>query len=109
MGDRKSKVNLNLTFRAALLVAAVGLGLFGAFDFSSLACRTCWKDVTQYYFSVFGYIAGFGFAIGWTLPASIASAEPTRHNWNTREGFWEGSLGLGTLVTAIAAAMHLLS
>lgn len=109
MSEKESEVNWNLTFRAALIVAAIGLGLFGVLDFGRLTCRTCWKDVTQYYFSVFGYIAGFGFAIGWTLPTKPASAEPARHNWNTREGFWEGSLGLGALMTFIAAAMHLLN
>lgn len=109
MSEKEAKVYLNLTFRAALIVTAIGLGLFGVLDFNHVECKVCWKDVTRYYFLIYGYISGFGFAIGCTLPVKSKCADDARHSWHTREGFWVGSLGLGALAAVGSAVMHLIS
>lgn len=109
MSEIEKKVNWLLTFRAALIISAVGLSLFGVFDVNRIECKVCWRDVTGHYFSVFGFFSAFGFAIGWTLPEAAETPEGRAHNWNTRQGFWAGSLGLGTLITVGFAATHFLS
>lgn len=109
MSDSEKEVNWHLTFRAALIITAIGLILFGVFAMDRIECKVCWKDVTRYYFSVFGYFSAFGFAIGWTLPNRAPNTEDGTHDWNTRQGFWEGSLGVGALITGLFAAMHFLS
>lgn len=109
MNQTEKEVNWRLTIRAALIITAVGFALFGVFHLDQIECRVCWKDVTRFYFSVFGYVTAFGFAIGWTLPEGPATSQNGRHNWSTRHGFWEGSMGLGTLMTLVLAGLHLFS
>lgn len=109
MSKQENRVNWRLAIRAALILAAVGLALFGVFSFDRVDCRICWKDVTRHYFAFFGYFAAFGFAIGWTLPDRQADTSGTLVQWDTRQGFWEGSLGVGALITIAAAAMLVLA
>lgn len=109
MESNEQLPNWNLTVRTALIMTAVGLALFGVGSMDRVDCRVCWKDITHHYFAVFGYLTGFGYAIGWTLPTGSAQAENGKHSWNTRQGFWEGSFGLGALLTLVFAAMQLLS
>ncbi len=109
MSENEKEVNWHLTFRAALIISAIGLVLFGVFGMDRIECKVCWRDVTRHYFSVFGYFSAFGFAIGWTLPESAFNSEVGKHSWNTRQGFTEGSLGVGALITVFLAAMHFLN
>lgn len=111
MSASKETVNWRLTVRALLILAAVVLALNGVFAFDRVDCQVCWKDLSHHFFAFFGGIAAFGYAIGWTLPEQAVepATDARTHNWNTREGFWEGSLALGALMTASFVAMHLLS
>ncbi len=108
MAGIEKEVNWNLTFRTALIMAAIGLVLFGVFGIDRIECKVCWQDLQRYYFSIFGFFAAFGFAIGWTLPEATEHATGTKHHWNTRQGFWEGSLTVGALLTCIGAVVHFL-
>lgn len=109
MSEKEKGVNWNLTLRAVLIVTAIGLALFGVFGTDRIECKVCWRDVTRHYFAVFGYFSAFGFAIGLTLPMGSPDADGGKHNWNSRQGFWEGSFGIGALITLGFAAMHFLS
>ena len=109
MSAQENEVNWRLTIRAALILAAVGLGLFGVFNYDRIDCRVCWQDVTKHYFAFFGYFAAFGFAIGWTLPDRKVDTKGNTVQWDTRQGFWEGSLGTGALLTIVFAAIHFLA
>ncbi len=105
----EQEVNWRLTIRAALIVTAVGLGIAGVFQFNRIGCRLCWQDVTKHFFAFFGYFAAFGFAIGWTLPEGADEIKGRPIQWNTRRGFWEGSLGTAAIFSVIYAALHFLS
>ena len=109
MSDREKEVNWKLTIRAALISAAVGLALFGVLSFDRIGCRTCWQDVTRHYLAFFGYFAASGYAIGWTLPDRRTDTDGDKVQWDTRRGFWEGSLGAGALITIAFATTHLLA
>ena len=109
MSGNQNEVNWLLTFRAALIITGGGLFLSGVFAMDSIECKVCWRDVTRHYFSVFGFFSAFGFASGWTLPEAAENPEGRTHNWNTRQGFWAGSLGLGTFMTIWFASIHFLS
>lgn len=108
MSELKTQVNWRLMIRAGLLVTAVGLALSGVLHADRLECRVCWEDQIRYLFATFGYFAGFGYAIGWTLPPSPAETPEGKHTWQTRQGFWVGSFGLGALVACAVAAYGLL-
>jgi hypothetical protein len=107
VNETETRVNWRLTIRAALVITAVSMALFGVLSADQIDCRVCWRDQVSYFFGVFGYFAGFGYAIGWTLPPGPADTPEGKHTWNTRQGFWEGSLGLGALVSCAIAAYSL--
>lgn len=103
MATRADAVNWRLALRVTLIITAVGLMLSGIFSFNRIACSTCWQDVTRYFFTLFGFITAFGYAVGWTLPANADRPEERHVQWKTRQGFWEGSLGLASLMSVVAA------
>jgi hypothetical protein len=109
LSSQEEKVNWRLTIRAALVLAAVGLGFSGVFHYGRIGCPACWQEIARHYFAFFGYIAAFGFAIGWTLPDRRSESQGSAVQWSTRQGFWEGSLGAGALLTIAWAATHLLA
>lgn len=103
MATQENEVNWRLTFRAALIISAVVLIFSGVFHYDRIACSTCWQDVTRYLFTLFGSITAFGYAVGWTLPPNPDRPEERQVQWKTRQGFWEGTLGLATLMSVVAA------
>ncbi len=109
MDSGEKQISWNLTIRAALIMTAIGLALFGVISMDRVDCRVCWKDLTHHYLSVFGYFAMFGYAIGWTLPSGPSETVAGKHSWTTRQGFWEGSLGVGAMLATLFAALHLLA
>jgi len=109
VSEAENRVNWRLTIRAALVMTAVGLLLFGTLRFDQMYCRVCWDDQVRYFFGVFGYFAGFGYAIGWTLPPGPAETPDGKHTWYTRQGFWEGSFGLSALLTLTFASVEFFS
>jgi hypothetical protein len=107
LNEPKSQVNWRLTIRASLVMTAVGLILFGVLQADQLQCRVTWKEQVLYYFALFGFFAAFGYAIGWTLPPGSAETPEGKHIWSVRQGFWKGSLGLGSLMLCIFVAISL--
>lgn len=108
MPDQEKAVNWSLTLRAALIMAAVGLGFSGLFQLERVGSAAHWQDVISSFFTLFGYISAFGFAIGWTLPDTKSDERGSTVNWNSRRGFWEGSLGAASLFAIGVAALHFL-
>lgn len=109
MSEPESQVNWRLTIRAALVMTALGVIFLGVLHADQLQCCVRWREQVQYYFALFGFFAAFGYAIGWTLPSGSAQTSKGKHTWSTRQGFWEGSLGLGALLLCIFIAFSLLS
>lgn len=97
---QKKEVNWSLTLRAALILAAVGLGCTGVLQANQLCASVQWREAIKSFFALFGLFAAFGYAIGWTLPDKRIDEAGSSVNWNTRRGFWEGSLGAATLISA---------
>lgn len=105
MATQKNGVNWRLTIRAALIMLAVSLMFSGVYHFDRVSCRTCWQDLMRYFFTLFGSITAFGYAIGWTLPEKPDRPEERPFQWKYRQDFWEGSLGLATLMSVALAFM----
>ena len=108
MSELQQGTNWSLLLRVALIIMAIGLGLAGVFNFERLACQVCWKDITRHFFAFYGYFAAFGFAIGWTLPERRTEEAKSSVQWNTRQGFWEGSLGTAALLSIMFAVLQVL-
>lgn len=97
------EINWRLTLRAVAIVIAIGLALSGVESTSRIACSVCWRDVTAYLLSVFGYVSGTGFAISLTLPEKAKDDAPNGSIWKTRRDCQEGALWLGVLMVIFAA------
>lgn len=96
------KVSWRLTFRAVVILTAIWFVFAGVGDINRISCTVCWRDVTAYLFSVFGFVAGTGFAISLTLPQTAKDNAPNGSLWNTRRDCQEGSLWLGVLMVLVA-------
>ena len=107
MFTQEKEVNWRLAIRASLILGAAFLTLSNTFHVDRIACQVCWQDVTKHYFAFFGFFSAFGFAIGWTLPERQSDSGHAIQ-WNTRQGFWEGSMGAGALLTIGFAVTHFL-
>lgn len=106
MATEEKEVNWRRTVRAVLIITGLGLSFSGLFHFDRIDCRQCWQDVTMHFFATFGFFAAFGFAIGWTLPESADRKREPHRQWKTRHGFWEGSLGVATLLSILGVFLY---